>query len=326
MNVDKLNLMWIDLSKAVITKGFKSLNISTECFANIFVGVNSIANRCLILELPKVHNVNTKSVIKENLSLDYYPLTNFIVLQLTDNNYYDLFDDLILSMYHRIKTIKEVNDYSREFVQTFFKWSEFFVDRKTSVLSTEIVKGILGELLVLKDLIIECNHNEINDMLNYWKGPFDHVHDFVLPSKNIEVKTKDITSIDIRISSEYQLEAEFEKGLELCVINIEKDLINGISLQDLILEIKKLIIDKLGDTSLLFKALSQKGISAKNMQIYDTERFIPLNQIIYNCMLSAFPKITISNIPEQINGIKYNIRISNLNEFIISEKKFNYGD
>ncbi|RYF97100.1 MAG: PD-(D/E)XK motif protein [Chitinophagaceae bacterium] len=43
--------------------------------------------------------------------------------------------------------------YTNEFIQVFYKWSEFFEDRKNSRLSDEEVKGLYGELFVLKSMV-----------------------------------------------------------------------------------------------------------------------------------------------------------------------------
>lgn len=321
MTADQLNFKWNELSKKPIMKGFRSLILATDCYANIFIGVNNEANRCLILAIPDNYEIEIKSVIKENLRIDFYSETGFIVLQLTDPNFADLFDDLIVSLYQRIKSILVVREYIKEFVQSFYKWSEFFANSTLSNLSDEIIKGLYGELIVLKSLVENSGLAEIDNVLNYWRGPYDQVHDFVLPSKNIEVKTKEISSLDIKISSEYQLQAELDKGLELCIVNIQTDL-NGLSIKDLVFDLKILIIDKLGDSSILFKALLQKGLFSKTLNQYDYLRFQPIDQITYDCTSINFPRLTKNTIPYQINSIKYNIRTSSITEFIISEKKF----
>lgn len=316
-----LQKKWGELSSHKVIKGFRSIRISPECIADLFVGQNNKENRCLILSLPKGHNVDFQSTFKENLSIELFKDTNYIVLQLTVNTYYDLFDDLILSLYHRIKVKTEVAEYTKEFIQTFYKWSEFFDDKKHQLLSKDMIKGLFGELIVLKSFVNEANSSRINDVLHSWKGPYDQGHDFILDNKNIEVKTKDISKLEIRISSEYQLEREIDKKLELLVVSVETEPVNGISIKDLIHEIKNNVIDKLGDCSILLKAINQKGLTFKNVSEYDNYKFSPINQVVYDCT-DDFPKLVKSNTPDALNNIKYNIKISLLNKFIISLKKY----
>ncbi len=218
--------------------------------------------------------------------------------------------------------MSDVNEYSKVFIQMFYKWSEFFDDKKSDKLSQGIIKGLFGELFILKSLIIESDSAHLNDTLNSWKGPYDEGHDFVFNQKNIEVKTKDLSKLNVKISSEYQLEAEQDKALELLVLSVENNPAEGVSLRLLLAEIKELIIDKLGDFSIILTALLQKNITSQNISQYDNYRFQVIEQIVYNCN-EDFPKLIKSNTDQAISSIKYALTLSYLDDFIISQKKFN---
>ena len=318
MNLEKMwdRLVYNGSSEFIFTR------MDSVCIPELNLGLNSSLDRCLLLELPKDHSVDFQTTVRQNLTLTFFKDTDYIVLQLTDGTYYDLFNDLIISLYQKIYDLSNVAEYSKVFIQTFHKWSEFFEDEKTDRLTREIIKGLFGELLVLKSLVNSSSSSKINDALNSWKGPYDQGHDFVLDDKIIEVKTKDISKVEIGISSEYQLEKELDEKLELLVVSVESEPVNGISIKDLIHEIKNSIIDKLGDCSILLKAIRQKGLTYKNIPEYDNFKFKPINQIVYDCADDDFPKLVKSNTPEALNNIKYNIKISSLNKFIISEKEF----
>jgi len=225
-------------------------------------------------------------------------------------------------LYHRIKDISAINESTKEFIQTFYKWSNFFEDKKSDLLPEIVIKGLIGELLVLKTYIHESNQSCINEVLNSWRGPYDNVHDFILDKKNIEVKTKDFLKLDIRISSEFQLEKELDKGLDLVVLSVESVLIDGFSIKDIVTEIKDNIFELYGDSSIFLKAISQKGLTMKNLFQYDNYRYKPINQITYDCNSEGFPKLIKSNIPKEINSVNYNLRVSALSEFITSKKDY----
>jgi hypothetical protein len=318
----ELKQKWSDLSDNPVTIGFRSLRISSECICELYIGVNKDAKRCLILALPGTKHLDFKGVQKENLSIEYFKDKNLIVLQLNDNDFNDLFDDLILSLYQGIKSLSLIDVYSSHFIQAFYRWSEFFEDKKSDLLSEDTIKGILGELLVLKSMITESTSLDIDYILNSWKGPYDKVNDFELENKNIEVKTKSPSGIDVKISSEYQLVVTPGKGLELLVVSLASDFSEGIHIRDLIIEIKRLVQESSGDNSILWKALSQKNITAKNVSQYDKYRFKPINWISYNCADEDFPKLCKSNIPEEISGLKYTLRTNQLSSFIIEQRNF----
>ena len=318
----ELKQKWAGLSDNPVTSGFRSLRISADCICELYLGVSKSGKRCLILALPANKHLDFKGVQKENLSIEYFREKNLIVLELIDNDYHDLFDDLVLSMYHGIKNISHVDEYSNHFIQAFYRWSEFFEDKKSDLLSEDAIKGIMGELLVLKLLIAEPARPEINFLLKAWTGLYDKGNDFELENKNLEVKTKSPSGIEVKISSEFQLEVSPGKGLELFVVSLQSDFNVGIHIRDLILEIKKLVQESSGDNTILWKALSQKNITAKNISQYDRYQFNPVNWISYNCADENFPKLSKSNIPDVTSGLKYTLRTNLLTSFIIRQSNF----
>ncbi len=322
MTSTELKIKWSGLSDNTVTSGFRSIRISPDCICELFIGVSKENKRCLILALPANEHLKFKGIQKENISIKYFLENNLIVLQLIDNDYYDLFDDLILSLYHGIKGMSQFEEYSNHFIEAFFRWSEFFEDKKSDSLSEDAIKGLMGELLVLKSLITNPNGTDINFILNSWKGPYDKGNDFELETKNLEVKTKSPSGIDVKISSEFQLEVSTGKGLELIVVSLLSDFTVGISIRELIFEIKKLVQEYSGENSILWKALNQKNITAKNASQYDKYKFKPIDSISYNCASEDFPKLNRSNIPDEINNIKYNLRTNLLTPFIIEQKDF----
>jgi hypothetical protein len=313
---------WSGLLGNPVTTGFRSLRISSECICELFLGVSKEGRRCMILQLPANKRLPFKGIQKENLSIEYFSENNIIVLQLTDNDFKDLFDDLIISLYEGIKSISLVDEYSKYFIQTFYRWSEFFIDKKSDLLSEDAIKGLMGELMVLKLLINKPNRPEINFLLNSWKGPYDKGNDFELENKNLEVKTKSPSGIDVKIASEHQLEVSQGKGLELYVVSMQSDFTVGVHIRDLILEIKNTVQESSGDNSILWKALSQKNINFKNMSQYDHYKFQPVNWISYNCSDPNFPKLSKSNIPQEVSGLKYNLRTNLLTAFINDQGNF----
>ena len=319
MTSKELKQKWPKLSDNTVTSGFRSLRITSNCVCELFMGVNKENKRCLILALPEDKHLNFKGIKKENLSIEYFSKKNLIVLQLIGNDYYDLFDDLILSLYHGIKDISQVNEYSNYFIEAFYRWSEFFEDKKSDLLSEEAIKGMIGELIILKYLITDPNRSDINFILHSWKGPYDKGNDFELEKKNLEVKTKSVSGIDIKISSEFQLELSVGKGLELIVVSLASDFANGINIREIIFDIKKLVQESSGESSILWKALSQKNITVKNVSQYDKYKFKPINKITYNCVSDDFPKLIRSNIPDEISNLNYNLRTNLLTPFIIEQ-------
>lgn len=317
----ELEQKWISLSHDGSTE-YVLKRIDSSSIPELSVAISSSLDRCLILELPRENMVNFESIKRRNLTLEPYSSLNCIVLKLTDPTYYDLFNDLVVSLFQRLKDESNPVVSSRQFVETFHKWSEFFHDEKSERLSNEQVKGLFGELFILKTLVFDADSLLINRLLSGWVGPYDEVHDFSFDEKDIEVKTKDKKKLDIRISSEFQLESVLDKPLELVVVSLEADYVDGESIGDLVADIRQHVANKLGDPSILFETLKQKKLSLKNIGDYDNHRFKIVQTDTYNCLMDGFPRLVKSELPESIANVHYSLSTSALGDFLLSSEKF----
>ena len=322
METNILNNKWEDVSSFQNHSGYQALRISSNCIPDLFIATDKDGYRCLLLFLPQEAKIKLKGSNKEKLQLTYISDKNVILIKLNDLDFVDLFNDLIRSLYSKINSLSESQDYANELIQSFYKWEDFFEDSISSKLSNEEIQGLFGELFVLRNSIREDHLNNVNEILDSWKGPFDHTNDFVYDRKNVEVKTKKDSKSYVKISSEFQLEQEFDKGLELMVISVIVDLINGASIFDLLSDIVQLVRENQGDLAILYHALNQKRLTIDSVKEYNNHRFIVEKTTSYDCTLNDFPKLSRSNIPEEINRVKYNLRISTLSDFMIEEKKY----
>lgn len=320
MNKEKIEKIWVDIIHS--GKGeFEYQLLSKKSIPQLNIGYNKKNQRCLILELPLKFEKTFQQFEKENLSLKYFIKERSLCIILNDDFFKDLFDDLILSIYNKIYNISNPEEYSELFTRHFFKWSSFFENKRNEGLTKDQVKGLIGELIYLKNLLLNSEDN-IDDVLLSWRGPYDEGHDFVFDFKDYEIKTIDKSKNYVRISSEYQLESEKGKKLELVVITVEVDIENGISLKKIINEIKSLVLDKFGDNSIFINAIAQKGLTIGDLEQYEIYSYTPIEEISYDSANNNFPKLTRTTIPEQINKLNYSIRLNLLEEFIINKKHF----
>ena len=311
-----------DLVNKVEISDFRFIRLSPDCSPELNIGYSSSLNRCLILELPLGFNLSLNSVAKENLLIKHYKENNYIVIELTNNSYFDLFNDLILSFYNKIKDVQSPEDYSRDFIYSFSKWAEFFDEQREKKLSNEQIQGLFGELFILKEYLINSCPTEINTLLNSWKGPFNAPNDFEFDQKHVEVKTKIDSSIFIKISSEFQLEKKSDKDLELKVVSVSKNLIEGKSVYDLLSIIVDYVRANLGELSIIYHALNQIGVTIQSLKQYNNHRYIVKKIESFDAGMQDFPKLSISNIASEIYNVKYNLRVSDLEDYIIEIKSY----
>lgn len=322
--MDSLNLKtkWELLSNESLQNGFKALRITSNCVPELFIALDSNNNHCLLLFAEEDVDLIFKGAEKDKLSLSLNLPSQVLILQLKDFNYVDLFNDLIISLYNRIFNILENELSIQEFVNTFYKWAEFFEEPDRNKLSIEQVKGIIGELHYLKEILQKSTLENTDKHLESWVGPFETSNDFVFEQKNIEIKTKDFSSQVIKISSEFQLEIEPFKTLELVIVSMNTDYINGISLSESIAVCLQLIRERFGNISIFLRALRQIGINPESSKEYDNLKYLIINLSVYDCSNEDFPRLTTQNVPMGISNLKYSLNVSSIKEFLIRETNY----
>jgi hypothetical protein len=316
-----LNSKWENIVKFKNKKGYKALRISSACLPDLFLATDTDGYRCLLLYLPKNMKVKIKGADKNKLLLSFLPSKCILLIKLKDFDFIDLFNDLILSIYSKIKLISKSDKASEDLITTFYKWSDFFEDSLRNKLSEEQVQGLFGELYTLNEYMKESNPSSVNSILSSWKGLYDATNDFEFDLKNVEVKTKKESQPFVNISSEFQLDKEFDKGLELFVVTVKIDLVEGKSILDMLLENIKLIREIFGDLSILYQALNQKGLTTDNLKQYNNHRFVVTKTELFDAAISDFPKLSRSNIVNEISNLKYKLRVTQLDQFLIELKK-----
>jgi hypothetical protein len=315
MTTEEINQKWAMLQPDS-HKSYRSVRISADCIPEMYLGTDLNNVRSLILKLPPGHAMTLNTVIRQNLSLEMSPDTNWVILKLSNIQYNDLFNDLIISLYNKVKLLHAPGEYTGILLDAFYRWSDFFEDNHSDVLSSKAVMGLAGELHYLAWEIQHSDPIRINEILEAWQGPFEHGNDFVFNGRNVEVKTKMTDALDVRISSEFQLQPEPGRQLRLTVVSVERSA-EGLSIAGQAVAIRQLTVERLGDFSIFLRALRQLGLTMSDIGQYDHLRFRFTAMNSYDCTDVRFPKINTDTKPALISSVKYNIRISNLDEFII---------
>lgn len=310
-----LNHRWQLVSSKIPENGYKMLRMSSVCKAEFFVAINKKNERCLILFAPNLHSIKLADIEREKITVNFNNNANFMIITLKDIDYCDVFDDLAISLHSTIKDLSSELDYLPKFIKQLQQWIQFFVLPANDRLDKNQVLGLWGELSILIEFIKKNTDLEINDVVAAWTGPFDHTHDFEFEDIDFEVKTKKSNQHSVHISSEFQLDVEDGKKLNLLVLTVQEDVQKGHSLQMQYKILKDLIAERLGNLELLLIRLHLYGLTPANISEYDNLRFIPERKVVYDCLHSDFPKLTNQNIPNALSNLTYRINLTTLNEF-----------
>ncbi len=318
MTLKELEERW----RSVVNTGrapFRSLLISVETKQDLYLGIDPQGRRYLILHVPSGLGAPLEDTKLENISLEWHDETNYVMIGLLKPKFTDLYNELSLSIYNRIKDIADGEHAVSEFISSFQRWVDFFDDPSGGSLSDLEIKGLFGELTVLKWLLDGNSQFGANDILAAWMGPFGRSHDFVFQDSDTEVKTKSPSQLLIHIASEFQLQKDRGKELKLCVVDAEQ-MDSGKHIGAKIEEVKTRIRELRGETGLFVKALSQAGIRAETEK-YNHLRYRELSLSFYQCS-DDFPALKSNELPVGIRDVRYNLDTTGLENFLTEKITF----
>lgn len=316
---DKLLEIWNEI-KPRNEYPFTYKKIDEESPIDLNIGLSRKLEKCLILVLPNnfldagsKDQIYNSSFNMENIELKVHDQREVILL-LKQETYLPEFIDFIETLLPKIMISTEYDSPS-VFISTVRDWIDLFKKKKTNNLSQKQVLGLMAELYVLGH---ELNNspNKPNSILEGWKGPYGFSKDFEFDNKFIEVKYTSIKSNSVRIHSEYQLEAEPKKPIELIVIFGEEDAMNGENLFSMNLFLREKIRKLKGDINIYLKALDQLGIKQKELNKYDHIKILFTETVTYDTSYPDFPSIRKSSLEDSISKVEYNLALNNLEKFI----------
>lgn len=313
-----LNDKWELLKSREIKSGYNTVRFEAEIPLEIFLAVDEFKTHIVLIHLPPSYIPEIDVLKNDNLELVFLKDNNCLLIKLLDQEYISLFDDLVVSLVESIKGLSDVVEASKIFISTYVKWNVFFMKSSERGLSKERIIGLWGELSYLLHLLQTAGPiPNVNKILKSWVGPYDAAHDFEFPDMSIEVKTKLFNSTAIKISSEYQLEESENKSLELAVLSVVEDE-GGLTMKDLFLLIKDIILNNNGDFVLLLTTLEKETLNEERLSKFSDFKFSRKKLETFDCCKIGFPKITKSELAESISEVKYSLDVKHLAEYCFS--------
>ena len=254
-----------------------------------------VLNTDKIADVPSSKAVKVRSVEQQN---GKYAL-QFILL-------YSSLDELFAKLcWDLMDASKESDNPVSALVSQYKKWQRLLQRVQGDLLPKNIQKGLIGELLMLEELIQSDGYSFA---VNCWVGPEGSDQDFDLNRAWIEVKTTTIAGTTITISSLQQLDRT-DKGY-LAVYHIDPTTAYGdatISLNEMISRIDMLITDE--NTKNIFSCkLARLGYQLKDAEKYSEFRFKVKEKELFE-VDESFPRLCKSTVPIGVTEVKYDISL-----------------
>ena len=192
----------------------------------------------------------------------------------------------------------------KTFIGRVSSWQEF-MRKGTHSLSPESEIGLIGELVVLQEIINAGVYSVV--AIESWVGPLDGVQDFEIGTGTLEVKSTVSTSGFLaKIGSLNQLDDSFRQPLFIAGIRLVQTA-NGQTLPDIIRKIRCELENRSESDGLLTDRLLAGGYIDAHAEHY-TRKF-NLAEMLLLEVSNTFPRLISGNVPLGIIKALYEIDI-----------------
>ncbi len=207
----------------------------------------------------------------------------------------------LVSLLRRIGSEQGSRVYS-QLISRIKAWQRFMSRDRPQVLSAEEEIGLVGELVVLSNLI-QGGLDEA-DAIEAWVGPDDGLHDFLLGSGGIEAKaTVAPTGFIAQIGNLDQLDNSLHQPLYVGAVRLGL-FDTGPTLPALVDDLMKAVAGTLAG-ELFESKLAMAGYLLPMREHY-TKKFVT-SELTYRLVTKESPRLTRSGVPAQILQARYTL-------------------
>ncbi len=275
---------------------------------NFYVGYNEDGMMSLVIvESGKEIQVKSTKVIKVS-SKPRVDGKIALAFELLDESYQSLFLMFCKDIISSCESIGRENANANAITRWKY-WKQMFSKRLTTALDEGEIKGLVGELLFLKEHFLVSYLSNI--AISSWMGPLYGHKDFEINDTWYEIKSVNENAIQVMINSLEQLESEHEGHLVIIRLENANSVTNDtIDLNSIVFEVIGKLID-LDDLNLFNQKLSNVGYVYD--EEYDKYQFLHkgTQQYLVN---DKFPRIRRKELFSEVGNVKYTIMIDGISE------------
>ena len=235
---------------------------------------------------------------------------SFVWFSLLNDNLFDTFVIFCCDLIECASIAIDAQEGYEKICNRYYVWKKMFSNTK-KLLGEEQIKGLIGELLFLKDVMFPIYG--YTRSLQSWSGQSKTKKDFSINDDWYEIKTIDVGKPSVGISSLEQLESDTDG--QLCVYQLEKmsETYDGITLNKLFSEIVNLFNLQM-DIDIFTDIMLTSGYTYNSE--YDTIVY-EVRQIDKYRVDNQFPKLSHNNVSTAIIKARYEIALSEIENFKI---------
>jgi hypothetical protein len=234
-----------------------------------------------------------------------------LMVMLTDGRYRDIFRTLAEDVVTKLAEVDTEEAAVKLFVTRLTRWQSFMRKHSVTGLSLDARRGLLGELLLLRDhLLRHCEHHTA---IVSWKGCSGANHDFQFSSGSIEVKTTSSnTPHSFHVSNIRQLDSPGQGQLFLYFLLIEESEAGDASLPEVIDSIR----DGLDEISLISfdESLVEADYLESQREIYSSPRYSIRREHFFR-VNESFPRLREDSLPSGVEDVRYQVAVAACTDF-----------
>ncbi len=239
-------------------------------------------------------------------------------LKLSDPAYEAVFEVLCDDTARATVSEKRPRAAVRAWINRLHVWQEFMARHGVGGLTESAVLGLLGELLVMRNIIIPTSSVAV--AVQAWSGPLGEPNDFAFAGGFLEVKTTVRQAPElIEISDIAQLD-DTRGTIMLTYIKLRPSP-TGDSLPQVVSTLRTVVAS---DSAKFLNKFDQLLMSAGYIDaqagIYDST--YEVNSVEFFHVTGSFPRIRRSDVGGGIRGIRYTIELAACLPYIVDQSEF----
>ena len=242
-------------------------------------------------------------------------------LLLLDSSNEDIFSVLCSNLMHAtLKLSPKDETKALNIVLTRIRrWQDLLEYRRNNLLSRNKIIGFIGELLFLKNILLQYMDPLI--AIKSWRGPYGEEQDFILNGWLLEIKSQSASSDkNIKINSEHQLDTS-SGYIILCYQTLQSDFEDdsAYSLNGLV----QILLDQFEKSNIFARdifnsLLIEYGYFPHGE--YDEDKW-KLHVRQFFKVDENFPRITPDKLPNGVSNTKYTLNIDSCDKYKITFDK-----
>lgn len=245
--------------------------------------------------------------------------TRTLGLKLREPSHQDIFHTLCLDIVSAAAGAVSEADAVNIALRRTWRWHHLLRGGRSSRLSPEEQKGLIGELLVLKRVLLP--RLPLPVAIGAWMGPVGSPKDFEVGRLAIEAKVRRGSAVpSVAISSEFQLDSDGLDSLFLHVVELSaapESATDSFSVSDLAARVRgRILADEPGAEATFDGLLYATGFREEDC--YDDSKWVEGRSRVY-AVQAGFPRITAGDTLPGVEDVRYTVALNRCEPFEVSE-------